>query len=154
MVIASYFVGQFSGVKEKPFSVDVIINTIIDRIKDLIGAILFCLSGLVLGLVGFFVAYFNILSEFDRNSGFSFGAVAGGGLFLVLLGLLFIYLGVRLLGEKSPQSKPQQTKSQSSSTLEQAISLLILDFVKERESRRESQREAQKQKGTDNVSSL
>lgn len=134
MVIFSYFIGQITGDKPKGFSIDEIVNSVIERIRDLFGAILFGLAGLFLSLVGFISAYFNILSEFDKSGTVGFSAVTGGGLFLLFLGVILIFVSGRMT-KGTPKPKPVEPQARSSN-IEQAISMLIMEFVKEREEKR------------------
>ena len=109
------------------------------RVYEVLSAIAYGLSGMILMITGFLVAYFNILSQYDRVGTITVGAVAVGGIVLVFIGFGIVYNKTKK-DYTAPQKILQTAQSPHPSPIELAVAALVQEFIKEREFSREKEK--------------
>ncbi len=137
--LLSYLLGQFMGAPQSSISYEQIMNASIEKIKNLLSAFILAIAGIALATTGFLAAYFNVLASYDQNGSWSFGAVAVGGLVLVLAGSIFIYFSTQASSRVKTSFQEKPEPSNSPSPLELALASLVADYVRERAVKREQQ---------------
>lgn len=137
-IIASFFVGKLRSGKVISLRIEDFIDYAVNRLKNVLGAAAFGLSGIVLAFSGFLFSYFNLLNQYDQRATVTMSAVAIGGIVLCLFGLLFLYISYVMVRRPvlRPTTVQAQAHAQAKSSLEDALAALVLDFVKARQAKR------------------
>lgn len=143
--LGSFFLSLFQGNSAGPSTYEKIIDDIFERSGKILGRAALALFGVLIIVSGLLASYFNLLNQYDQTGSVAVGAVASGGLVLVLIGLGLVFAASRksmtekILGHGQAENKSEASASPAvgPSTLEQAMALLILDFVEERKQERE-----------------
>jgi hypothetical protein len=115
-----------------------------NRIYEVLNVIAYGLTGVILMITGFVVAYFNLLGQYDRIGVFAIDAVSIGGLVLSFIGFGIVYNSSRkqLRFSFFKETRPVEQPTNNSSPIEHALAAILMDFVKERELDREIAKES------------
>lgn len=129
-----------------------IVEKATDRVKDIVLDLILSAGAVVLIAVGFFVALFNSLHQYDLNQFVSFNTVITGSLVLILLGAGSLYYSLsyedsrkkKIIEQKKRFEEELTARSMVPNTIQSALTLLVVDFLKEREFKRQIRLENQK----------
>lgn len=138
--IFSFVMESLTGLSSDKSIYEKILDLAFKRIYEVLNSIAYGLSGIILMITGFLVAYFNILSQYDRVGTITVGAVAVGGIVLIFLGFGIIYNNTKKDFTAAIKTPPVNHPPLPS-PIELAIVALVQEFIKEREFSREKERE-------------
>jgi hypothetical protein len=133
--LLSFFGSLFEGDRGQSTFYQELLASLMKQLRALMGFAALGFSGIVLAMVGFLTAYFNVLVKYDRDQSIAPGAVAVGGLVLLGAGALLIYIATK---HQKPAYYQAVAKPPTTSSLEQALSLLVLDYLSDRKLKREA----------------
>ncbi|MES2801682.1 MAG: hypothetical protein V4654_04270 [Bdellovibrionota bacterium] len=126
------FIGSFLfGKRLLSIPYEVIVDYAIARVRGMAHSVAFGFVGIVLILTGFLVSFFNILSVYDDKGYFLMSAVAGGGLGICALGIIFI-IAASIKKSENLVRPSEVLTHEVHSPLEEAVASLIAEFVNNR----------------------
>lgn len=152
--IFSFILESVTGLSPDGLIYEKILDLAFKRIYEVLNAIAYGLSGIILMITGFLVAYFNVLSQYDRVGSITMGAVASGGIVLIFIGFGIVYNNTKKDFTSPAIRTPQANLTPHTSPIELAVAALVQEFIKEREFSREKEREQMKIQSTQVEKSL